>query len=152
MILGGIFGGVGAIAKIVKAANQPKQVPSVAISNPIDVQAAMQPVAKISPHGESVGFKNFRQLKKHLGSPGEGMEWHHIVEQSQLKKSGFSAHQIHNTNNIIAVNKGTHGKISGRFTTKISDTGPSLRNYLAGKSYAFQYHEGIRVLKMFGVL
>ncbi len=41
------------------------------------------------------------------GSPGEGNDWHHIVEQSQITKSGFSPEQIHNTSNIIAVDHAT---------------------------------------------
>ena len=35
------------------------------------------------------GFETFNDLKKYLGSPGEGNQWHQIVEQSQIKKSGF---------------------------------------------------------------
>ena len=32
------------------------------------------------------GYKTFKTLKKRLGSPGEGNEWHHIVEQCQANK------------------------------------------------------------------
>ena len=41
--------------------------------------------------GESGGGKStlLRQLKNEIGSPGAGNEWHHIVEQSQISKSGF---------------------------------------------------------------
>ncbi|MBQ2176603.1 MAG: hypothetical protein II453_16625 [Alphaproteobacteria bacterium] len=53
------------------------------------------------------GFKSFRQLKKFLGSPGKGKEWHHIVEQCQEKstRAGFSSQQIQNTNNVINISK-----------------------------------------------
>ena len=54
------------------------------------------------------GYDSFGDLKKAIGSAGEGNHWHHIVEQSQIGKSGFSAQQIHNTSNIIAVDAATH--------------------------------------------
>ena len=45
------------------------------------------------------GFKSFNAAKKYLGSPGKNKHWHHIGEQSQIKKSGFDLTQIHNTDN-----------------------------------------------------
>lgn len=62
------------------------------------------------------GFDSFRQLKKGIGSPGAGNEWHHIVEQSQIVKSGFNPHMIQNTNNIVSVGKTTHRAISGYYS------------------------------------
>src|SRR5699024_3250997 len=80
------------------------------------------------------GFDTFKSGKNHLGSPGEGKKWHHIVQQSQIKKSGFNPTKIHNTNNLIAVDKATHAKISGYYnTTTFNYTdGMSVRNWLAG--------------------
>ena len=34
-------------------------------------------------------FNRFSQLKNYLGSAGKDHEWHHIVEQCQIRKSGF---------------------------------------------------------------
>lgn len=45
--------------------------------------------------------------KKVLGSAGKGNARHHIVEQSQIKNSGFEPQMVHNTNNLIAI---PHGK------------------------------------------
>ena len=100
------------------------------------------------------GFESFQALKNNLGSPGEGNHWHHIVEQCQGKKSGFSSQQINNPSNVIAVDAQTHAKITGYYnTTSYSFTeGLSVRNWLAGKPYPVQYDFGIGVLKMFGVL
>ena len=47
------------------------------------------------------GFNTFSGLKKYLGSAGEGYQWHHIVEQSQIDKSGFNKAYINNTNNKL---------------------------------------------------
>ena len=98
------------------------------------------------------GFKNFRALKKYLGSPGEGNEWHHIVEQCQIKRSGFDAETIQNVNNVINISKEVHRKISAYYSSidpSISST-MRVRDWLAGKSYEFQFQFGLQVLKRFG--
>ena len=104
--------------------------------------------------GAGKGFDNFNALKKNLGSAGEGKAWHHIVEQSQIQKSGFSPQQIHNTNNVIAVDSATHAKISGYYNSidpRLSDS-MRVRDWLAGQSFETQYQFGMDVLKRFGVM
>ena len=98
------------------------------------------------------GYKSFYQVKKAIGSPGQGREWHHIVEQSQIKKSGFDVQMIQNPKNLISIDKGIHRKISGHYnTTTFGFTkGLSVRNWLAGQSYQAQYDYGIGILKKFG--
>jgi hypothetical protein len=98
------------------------------------------------------GFKNFTQLKKSLGSPGQGNQWHHIVEQSQISKSSFSTIQINNTNNIIAIDQATHAKISGFYNSTYPGTNMRVRDWLAGQSFEAQYDFGIQVLRNFGIL
>ena len=100
------------------------------------------------------GYKSFNDLKKAIGSAGERKDWHHIVEQSQIEKSGFSPEQIHNTDNIIAVDHATHMKITGYYNTKSFDftNGLSVRDWLAGQSYEEQYSFGLDVLRRFGVI
>ncbi len=44
--------------------------------------------------------------------------WHHIVEQSQIKKSGFRPEEIHNVNNVIAIDHAVHMKITGYYNPK----------------------------------
>lgn len=88
-------------------------------------------------------------MKKELGSPGEGNEWHHIVEQSQIGKSGFSSYQVNNVNNVIAIphGKGTvHAKISGFYSSKPRWTGGlSVRDWLANQSFEKQFEFGMDV-------
>lgn len=91
-------------------------------------------------------------MKKAVGSPGEGNAWHHIVEQSQISVSGFSPNQIHNMENIISVDKATHGKISGFYSSKPEFAqGKTVRDWLAGQSHQEQYKFGMDVLNRFGV-
>ena len=103
---------------------------------------------------ENQGYDTFGQLKQSVGSPGKGNHWHHIVEQSQIGRSGFSAQQIHNTSNIVAVDAATHAKITGYYNTRTFrfTNGLSVRDWLAGKSYEYQYEFGLDVLRQFGVI
>ena len=95
-------------------------------------------------------FDTYRQLKNEIGSPGAGNEWHHIVEQSQIAKSGFSPQMIQNTNNIISISKTTHRAISGYYSSVQPFTnGMIVRNWLAGQSFSAQYEFGINVIKLF---
>ncbi len=110
---------------------------------------------RISGFGEdSVGFEKLRDLKKYIGNAGEGNDWHHIVEQSQIGKSGFLPQQIHNTSNIISVDHATHMKISGYYnsTTQYFTNGQRVRDWLAGKSFQYQYEFGLKVLRDYGVI
>ena len=54
------------------------------------------------------GFDSFTAFKKYLEPAGENMQWHHFVEQSQLKtdRAGFTPEQIHNVGNVIALPSG----------------------------------------------
>lgn len=99
------------------------------------------------------GFDTFDQLKRYLGPAGDGMEWHHIVEQSQIIKSGFSPRTIHNTSNIIAVEEGTHDLVSAVYNTNVAGPGSGkVRNWLAGQSFGDQYEFGLQVLRNLGVI
>ena len=99
------------------------------------------------------GFKTFRQLKRYLGSPGEGNQWHHIVEQNQIRKSGFSCYQVHNTNNVVKISKDVHKLISAYYSSidpQLSST-QRVRDWLAGQSFDFQYEFGLNILRQYGV-
>ena len=66
------------------------------------------------------GFDNFRQLKKAIDGAGSNMEWYHIVEQSHIKKTGFSPQQINSIDNVLAVDKTVHRKIISGFYSSIN--------------------------------
>lgn len=96
------------------------------------------------------GFGTYRQLKNALGSPGSGNEWHHIVEQCQVAKSGFCPQMIQNTNNIVPVSKTTHRAISGYYSGIQNFTnGMTVRNWLRGQSFRKQYEFGIDILNKY---
>ena len=97
-----------------------------------------------------VGCSSYRKLKKSIGSAGTGKEWHHLVEQSQIKKSGFSSNLIQNKLNIISIDKSTHRKISGFYSSRQKmANGLLVRNWLSEKSYQEQFLFGLGVLYKF---
>jgi filamentous hemagglutinin len=53
------------------------------------------------------GFNSFDELKAYLGSPGDGCQWHHLVEQSQITRSGFGTQDINNLQNIVSLPSGS---------------------------------------------
>ena len=96
------------------------------------------------------GFDSYKQLKKEIGSPGAGNEWHHIVEQCQIAKSGFSPQLVQNTSNIMSIGKSTHRAISGYYSSVQPFTdGLTVRNWLVGQSFSAQHEFGLNVIKMF---
>ena len=107
-------------------------------------------VNKVSDTEE--GFSSYREFKKKYGKAGEGMEWHHIVEQSQIKKSGFDSELINNTYNIIPLDRATHQKITAIYNRVDPVTGMRYRDTLAGMSFEHQYAEGLKMLEKVGVI
>ena len=95
------------------------------------------------------GFKSFSKLKKYLGSPGKGNQWHHIVEQNQIKKSGFSTYNVNNINNVMPLSKDVHKAVSAYYSSKprgavFGDL--TVRDWLAGQSFEAQYKFGLEII------
>ena len=96
------------------------------------------------------GYPSFSAYKKTEGSAGVGKEWHHIVEQSQVTKSGFAPESIHNTGNMVSIDATVHRKISGYYSSKQPFTnGMTVRDWLANQDFKTQYEFGLSVLEMF---
>lgn len=70
-----------------------------------------------SSYARGQGYSSFNAFKAAQGNAGLGMEWHHIVEQSQTHKSGFMPEDIHSTENIISIDAATHRKISAYYSS-----------------------------------
>ncbi len=105
------------------------------------------------------GYKNMAAFRKVEGSASPGNELHHIVEQNGFKglnEQKFGKTNIHNTKNLIDIpgkDAGTlHKKVTGYYNSKdsrFSDT-KIIREWLADKSFQFQYDFGIARLKELG--
>ena len=79
-----------------------------------------------------------------------GVETHHIVEQSQVGKSGFASSQIQDASNKIDIPYSMHRRISGFFSSKQPFTdGMRVRDWLVGKSFEYQSKFGWDVVMRF---
>ena len=85
------------------------------------------------------------------GSIGAGRtEIHHIVEQCQRYKSGFSNAAIQDASNKVALPYSVHRQISGYYSSKPKELGGlRVRDWLAGQSFEAQTAFGWRVINMF---
>ena len=114
---------------------------------------ALQQQQLQSLKAEAKDFPSFNALKRSLRAAGKGKQWHHIVEQCQIGKSGFSKCLIHNFDNVINISNSIHNKISTYYSSKIPvlTGGMTVRDRLAGQSFQKQYEYGIGILRQFGV-
>lgn len=90
-------------------------------------------------------FGKWPAAKKALGSTLEN-PIHHIVEQCQAQRSGFSLTQINSTDNLIRLDKATHDAISAYYSTSVPGTGGVVRDSLNGKSFQEQFNFGMDVI------
>ncbi len=99
------------------------------------------------------GFDSYSAFKRTYGSAGSGYEWHHIVEQSQISKSGFDTKLIQNAGNIIPLDAATHRKVSGYYSRLVPGTNMSFRDWIAYKGFSYEQQQkiGEYVLEIYGV-
>ncbi|HKX77416.1 MAG TPA: hypothetical protein VJM34_02735, partial [Novosphingobium sp.] len=103
---------------------------------------------------EAKSFTSFSALKRYLGSPGTGNQWHHIVEQTPGNLKAFGAETIHSIDNVVAVSKDMHigkGTISAYYSGKDFFTnGQTIRQWVSTQSFQAQRQFGLDVIKRFG--
>lgn len=93
------------------------------------------------------GYSSFSAAKRAMGSPGEGNVFDHVVEQSQIGRSGFAPEEIHNPFNMNSVSARTNQIKANYYSSKQPFTGGgTVRDWLTGQSFADQYSFGMDVL------
>jgi hypothetical protein len=100
------------------------------------------------------GFRSwgsFSGLKNALGSAGEGKQWHHIVEQTPGNVERFGPHAIHNTENVIPLDKALHTRVSAFYSSIQWDlTGShtlTVRQWLSTQPYEAQRKFGLMTIE-----
>jgi hypothetical protein len=94
------------------------------------------------------GYSSFKAAKTALGSPGEGNVFDHVVEQSQIARSGFAPEDIHNPFNMNPVSAETNKLKADYYSTKqLFTEGGTVRDWLTRQSFADQYEFGLDVLR-----
>jgi hypothetical protein len=101
-----------------------------------------------------VGFRSwgsFSGLKNALGPAGKGKQWHHIVEQTPGNVERFGPHAIHNTENVIPLEKGLHTRVSAFYSSIQQDiTGSrtlTVRQWLSTQPYGAQRQFGLQAIE-----
>jgi RHS repeat-associated protein len=99
------------------------------------------------------GFGSFNDFKAAYGSAGDGLAWHHIVEQNPSNIETFGPEAIHTESNLVKLESGAgplHARISGYYSSKQPFTnGLTVRQWLSGQSFQQQYNFGIKVIQQF---
>lgn len=115
----------------------------------IMVTGAAAAVFAFEAGGGYRSFGSFGSFKRELGAAGDGMVWHHIVEQSQ--QSRFGAQAIHNTTNVLRVSAVTNTKLNALYSSiRYEITGShslTVRQWLKEQSYDANREFGLRALE-----
>jgi hypothetical protein len=118
------------------------------------VATTAQTLSNVAANAPPNGFKawgSFSGFKKAMGSAGPGKEWHHIVEQTPGNVKRFGPESLHNTENIIPLDKGRHKRISALYSSiRRSITGSdtlTVRQWLSTQSYEAQREFGLLAIE-----
>jgi hypothetical protein len=93
------------------------------------------------------GYTSFRAAKYDLGSAGPGRVYDHVVEQSQIGRSGFAPQEIHHPFNLNPVDAALNQQKANYYSSIRGFTGGKrVRDWLNGRSFRDQYEFGMDVL------
>ncbi|WP_240358338.1 hypothetical protein [Myxococcus vastator] len=96
-------------------------------------------------------YSSFKSFKRAMGPAGQGKEWHHIVEQTDGNAARFGPKSLHNTENIIALDKNLHTRVSAFYSSiQRFSGGKTVREWLRAQSYEAQREFGLKLLRDFG--
>jgi hypothetical protein len=93
------------------------------------------------------------ELQRWASTPATGYDKHHIVEQTQAGREGFSRDVIEHPDNLVRVPRLKHQDINGWYQRPNADfEGQTPRDYLSGRSWEVRRSVGLEALKRFEVL
>lgn len=95
-------------------------------------------------------YSSFKSFKRAMGPAGPGREWHHIVEQTGGNVERFGPKAIHNTENIVPLDKELHSKVSAFYSSKrfdITNTTKTVREWLSTQPFDAQREFGMRAIE-----
>ncbi|MEW5789868.1 MAG: hypothetical protein AB1899_18660, partial [Pseudomonadota bacterium] len=100
--------------------------------------------------GAEQGFRSFSAFKRAHGQAGNGMQWHHIVEQTPGNIAKFGPGTIHNAGNLVRLDVKTHRQVSALYSSIrpeiTGSTSMTIRQWLSKKPMDTQLDFGNRVL------
>ncbi|QRK11004.1 hypothetical protein JQX13_13590 [Archangium violaceum] len=94
---------------------------------------------------------SYSGFKRAMGMAGQGKEWHHIVEQTPGNVKRFGGEALHNTENVVAMDKALHTRVSAFYSSiqpKITNSNIlTIRKWLSTQSYEAQREFGLLAIK-----
>lgn len=105
--------------------------------------------AKNRPTGYRA-WGSFSGFKNAMGSAGEGKEWHHIVEKTPGNVKRFGPQALHNTENVIPMDKALHTRVSAFYSSiqkELTNSTLTVRKWLGTQSYEDQREFGLKAIE-----
>jgi hypothetical protein len=94
---------------------------------------------------------SFSGFKSAMGSADKGKQWHHIVEQTPGNVNRFGGESLHNTENVIALDKNLHRDVSAFYSSIrpsiTRSTKLTVRKWLSTQPYETQREFGLLVIE-----
>ncbi|MCY1022325.1 hypothetical protein [Pyxidicoccus sp. MSG2] len=104
--------------------------------------------------GAAAGYREWQThggLYKGRGSAGKGKQWHHIVEQTEGNVRQFGPEAIHNTENVVVLDKSLHDQVSAFYSSKkprfTNSSTLTVREWLSAQSYQAQREFGLQAIE-----
>ncbi|NLT69051.1 MAG: RHS repeat-associated core domain-containing protein, partial [Acidobacteria bacterium] len=95
-------------------------------------------------------FDSFEAFKRAMGPAGQGLQWHHIVEQNPTNIAQFGQQALQNTSNLVKLNTTLHYQISGFYSSIRPDvtgsTNLTVRQWISGQSFEAQMKFGQNIV------
>ncbi|ATB29982.1 hypothetical protein [Melittangium boletus] len=96
---------------------------------------------KLLPNGHRA-WGSFSGFKSAMGPAGTGKQWHHLVEQTPGNTKRFGGDALHNTENVIALDKDLHEEVSAFYSSiqlvATRTNKLTVRQWLSTQSYEAQ--------------
>jgi len=97
--------------------------------------------------------KTLDELRQSVSTPALGYDIHHIVEQTQAEREGFTREQIDSPENLTRIPTMRHWEINAWYQRENRDFGGQTpREYLSGRSWEVRKAVGLEALRIHEVL
>lgn len=97
--------------------------------------------------------RSLNELQQAVSTPALGYDIHHVVEQTQAARDGFTKEQIDSHENLVRIPTMKHWEINAWYQTENLDfDGLTPREYLSGRSWEVRKAVGLEALRTHKVL
>jgi hypothetical protein len=97
--------------------------------------------------------KSLEELQQAVSTAASGYDIHHIVEQTQAEREGFTREAIDDRENLVRIPTLKHQEINGWYQRPNRDyDGLTPREYLSGRNWDVRRGVGLEALRIHGVL